>query len=588
MSEKENLELKETFSVALSEHKKGNFENAEKMYNKILDMEPEHFGAVFLLGSLHAQIKNFHLANTLLQKAIRLNPNYAEAHYNFGNVLIAMGKEEKAIHSYQSAIKINPNYADAHNNLGNLLKKKHKTEEAIHSYKKAIEVNPNYADAYNNLGAIYMYLKKYNEAEIFYKKSLEIQPNHSFAYNNLGLIFHKVGDYKKAIIQFKKAIKINPDYAEANASLGIIYKEIGDFNNAIACYQKAVKQKPENLLYLFSLNELTNEILDVKLKSKIIAIMNKEESKNIDLAYGNFLLSNYEMKSKHYNNEFQLLLKAHSFYFKSKKNSFQNKVKYWLEDLPRIKKKMDLNNIIKKNKIDILNVNPIFIIGVPRCGSTLIEKIIGSSTKFIPIGEETSIITDVIADLAKKNHLESANIENIIYEKYQNKGLVVEESNQIFTDKSLENFYYLNLIKDIFPNAKIINCKRDILSSIVSIIKNNLVALPWAHDLENIFNYFNIYYNLVLDFEKSSPNLIFNIQYENLVNNPEIESKKLLKFCELPWDKKCLEFYKNENIISKTASNIQVRKPIYKNSLNKYLPYESFLKEYKKKYKWFN
>ena len=588
MSEKENLELKETFSVALSEHKKGNFENAEKMYNKILDMEPEHFGAVFLLGSLQAQIKNFHLANTLLQKAIRLNPNYAEAHYNFGNVLIAMGKEEKAIHSYQSAIKINPNYADAHNNLGNLLKKKHKTEEAIHSYKKAIEVNPNYADAYNNLGAIYMYLKKYNEAEIFYKKSLEIQPNHSFAYNNLGLIFHKVGDYKKAIIQFKKAIKINPDYAEANASLGIIYKEIGDFNNAIACYQKAVKQKPENLLYLFSLNELTNEILDVKLKSKIIAIMNKEESKNIDLAYGNFLLSNYEMKSKHYNNEFQLLLKAHSFYFKSKKYSFQNKVKYWLEDLPGIKKKMDLNKIIKKTKINILNINPIFIIGVPRCGSTLIEKIIGSSTKFIPIGEETSIITDVIADLAKNNHLERANIENIIYEKYQNKGLVIEESNQIFTDKSLENFYYLNLIKDIFPNAKIINCKRDILSSIVSIIKNNLVALPWAHDLENIFSYFNIYYNMVLDFEKSSPNLIFNIQYENLVNNPEIESKKLLKFCELPWDKKCLEFYKNENIISKTASNIQVRKPIYKNSLNKYLPYESFLKEYKKKYKWFN
>ena len=146
----------------------------------------------------------------------------------------------------------------------------------------------------------------------------------------------------------------------------------------------------------------------------------------------------------------------------------------------------------------------------------------------------------------------------------------------------------MGLIKEIFPKAKVIHCKRNALSSIISIIKNNLVEVPWAHNLEHILKYFDIYYNTIENFKKIFPNFIYELQYEKLVNNPEIESKKLLEFCNLPWDIKCLEFYKRKDIISQTASNIQIRKSIYKDSIDKYVPYKQFLNKYRGKYYWFD
>jgi len=157
-----------------------------------------------------------------------------------------------------------------------------------------------------------------------------------------------------------------------------------------------------------------------------------------------------------------------------------------------------------------------------------------------------------------------------------------------FTDKSLENFFYIGFIKEIFPNAKVVNCKRNVLSSIMSMFQNNLIDTGWAHDLEYIFKYIDIYYRMIENFKKIFPDFIYELQYEKFVDNPEIESKKLLTYCNLPWDKKCLEFYKRKDLISKTASNIQIRQAIYKHSSDKYLPYKKLLDKYGNKYSWFN
>ena len=180
------------------------------------------------------------------------------------------------------------------------------------------------------------------------------------------------------------------------------------------------------------------------------------------------------------------------------------------------------------------------------------------------------------------------NIRNELSDIYKQKGLIMKKYDYKFTDKSLNNFFYLELIKDIYPNAKIINCKRDILSSIMSIFQNNITELAWTHDLDNIFKYFNNYFEIIKNYKEIYPNNIYELEFEKFVNNPEEESKKLMKFCELPWDKKCLEFYKRKNLISKTASNVQVRKAIYKHSSNKYAPYKKLLEKYGKKYTWYN
>ena len=248
--------------------------------------------------------------------------------------------------------------------------------------------------------------------------------------------------------------------------------------------------------------------------------------------------------------------------------------------------------IQEKKNIDDHNVKPIFIVGVPRCGSTMVEKIIASGKDMIPVGEETSVLENFINNkILEKQSLDLGNpkdIRNELFNIYNKKGLISKKYDNIFTDKSLNNFFYLRLIKDIYPNAKVINCRRDILSSIMSIFQNNLTELAWTHDLDNVFKYFDNYFKITENFNEESPNFMYELQFEKLVNNPEEESKKLMEFCKLPWDKKCLEFYKRKDLISKTTSNVQIRQAIYKHSIDKYSPYKKYLKNYSEKYSWFN
>ena len=428
-------------------------------------------------------------------------------------------------------------------------------------------------------------------AENLYKEALKTNPNHFESIYYLGTLLAQTKRFDLAKPLLHKAIQIQPNYAMAYNNLGNVLKELGEHQKAISSYQMAVKYEPENLTYLYHLNRLDEKILHSNLKNKIYEIIERSNSTKKNIAYGNFLLSRYELKAKKYKNEFDYLLKGHQYYFESEKKKFKKRVEYLLNVLPKRKELINLNRHNKNINMDNYAIKPIFIIGVPRCGSTLIEKIIASGSQYIPIGEETVIIHTVVENLINLKQSLNLDIENFqtkIVETYKQKGLVQEKSNYMFTDKSLENFFYIDIIKEIFPQAKVINCRRNALSSIMSTLKNNLTFLAWAHNLEHIFKYYDIYYQMIKNFEKTHSNFIYDLQYEKFVNDPENEAKKLMKFCGLPWDIKCLEFYKRKDLISKTASNFQIRKAIYKDSINKYLPYKQFLSKYGNKYSWFN
>ena len=583
--------IKETFELAIQNHKENNFEIAEKLYKKILNIDPNHFKSLHLLGTLSAQVKNLDQARIFLERAIEIKNDYSETHYNLGNVLIDLGEIEKAINCYEKVIQINPDNADAHNNLGNLLKKLGKIQDAENCYKRAITIDPNYTSAYNNLATIFQKNKNFHEAVSLYEKTIKLNPNFAIPYNNLGLIFRELEEYEKAINSYEKAIEIKPDYAEAYSNLGIIFKELGNFKKATNCFKATIKYKPDDLVTLHYLYDINKEILNSDLESKIIEIVNNKNCTKINLAYGNFLLSTYELKRENYDKEFNYLIKGHNYFFDSEKENFTSVIEYWSKIISEVKKLIISNisniKIIKNNK----EIKPIFIIGVPRCGSTLIEKVIASGDRYIPIGEETGIFHDVISNIILKNQSSNSDINIIntmIIEKFNQRDLIKKKNDYIFTDKSLENLFYMRLIKEIFPNSKIIYCKRNAFSSIMSIIKNNLAQISWAHSLENIFTYFDFFFNEIENLKKDFPNFIYELEYEKFVTEPEIESKKLLEYCNLPWNKKCLEFYKRKELISRTASKTQIRKAIYQNSINKYSPYKKFLKNYVNKYFWFN
>jgi len=587
---KNNSSIKEIYTLALREYEKNNFAAAEKLYNKILKINPNHFETVFLLGTLLAQNRQFSEAKKLLEKAIQISPEHLDSYNNLGNVLVELSEFKQAINCYERAIEINSNYIDTHFNYGNILKKLGKYKKAISSYEKVIQINPNYNNVYNNLGIVFRKLGEYKKAINCYEKEIQMQPANAGSYYNLGIVLKEVGEYHEAVNCYEKAVKINPNDLEARHNLGNTLEALGQFEQAINCYEKVLEYQPENLEYYFYLCLLKREILDINLEKKIYAIMEKKNLSKNNMAYGNFLLSKYELNKKNYKKELNFLITAHSYYYQSNQENYNKQNNYILNILPKINKLINLDNSNKGNKQIDDSVKPIFIVGVPRCGSTLIEKIITSGSKFIPMGEETGILSYLVKQkiLDGERLVVKDDFKKLIFENYRGRKLIEENGDNIFTDKSLENFFYVGIIKKIFPHAKIINCKRNELSSIVSILQNNLIKSPWAHNLEQIFKYFDIYYRTIENYNKIYPNFIYELQFENFINDPEEESKKLMKYCELPWDAKCLEFYKRKDLISETASRIQIRKAIYTHSKKRYMPYKKFLDEYGKRYSWYN
>jgi len=586
---KNNPTLKDSLRVAYQNYRKGDLKTAETLCNKILSINSNYLETKILLASISAKEKNYIRAKQLLNEAIDIEPNNVTILNNLGTACKELGELKNAIDYYKKTIQIDPNNANVHYNLGAAYYNLKQLKDAKSHLQKASELQPNFALPFLILGNICADLKEYENAISNYQKAIDKNYKLASAHNNLGLVFRTLNDFKNAISCYKKAIEIKKDHAGAHHNLALVLKESGEFDKAIKSHEMAIKYEPENLTHYFYLSDLKEDILDVELKNKIEKIIRKNNTTKNNIAYGNYLLSKYEQKIKNYEKELNFLIKGHQFYFDSRKIKFETLVKYNFDDMLQIANGVEVEKLGEKNNNEI---KPIFIIGVPRCGSTLVEKIIGSGEMFIPIGEETSVleefITTKIMEKKSLNLGKVSEIRNELFNKYKKRGLISDKFSNIFTDKSLNNFFFLKFIKEIYPNAKIINCKRDALSSIMSILQNQLTELAWAHDLVNIFKYFDNYLQIIKNYNEIDPNFVYELQFQKLVNNPEEESKKLMKFCELPWNKKCLEFYKRKDLISKTASNIQIRSAIYKHSLERYLPYKKFLNQYGKKYSWFN
>jgi len=574
--------------LAILNYKKGEFESAENLCKKILSINSNHCETMFLLGLLSVRKKKLDSAKKLFTKITKIEIKNVKAYNNLGNVLREMGDNKNAEISFKKVIEIDPKNTNALYNIGGIYFSSKKYIDAKNYFEKTIKTQPNFAMAYFSLANVKVELKDLEGAVNSYNEAIKYNTNFSSSYNNLGLVYRNLNNFDKAIENYKKAIEIKPHRGGTHHNLGLAYKEIGEFDRAIDAHNMAIKYEPENLINYYYLSELNKSILNKDLKNKIKKILNKKNLQKRNIAYGNFLLAKYEQSDKKYEDEIKYLLIAHKNYFDSKLEKFKLGIKYCFEDLMQISKFANTEkNINHKNQI----LKPIFIIGVPRCGSTLVEKILASGENKIPMGEETAVFENFINEkIIHKQSLnlgDTKNLHESLYNIYDKKGLVSKENDYVFTDKSLNNFFYIPIIKNIFPKAKIIHCKRDLIASIVSILQNNLTELSWAHDLDNIFKYFNNYLDIMKNNKEKYNDMIYELDFEKLVDDPESESKKLMNYCNLKWDKQCLEFYKRKDLISKTASNIQIRKAIYKNSEKKYLPYKNILSKYGNKYSWF-
>ena len=257
------MTIEKTFDLAVQNHKKNNFQVAENLYKEVLKINPNHFGSIFLLGTLSIKIKNFDRAIQLLNQAILIQPNHAQSHNNLGVVFVELGEVQKAISCYQKAISIQPNYADAHYNLGNVLDKLNKHQEAIICYEKVIQINPNYVAAHYNQGNALKELGEFKKAISCYQKAINSKHNYAPAYNNMlfTLLYMEKTDskyYLSKTREFRSSLKPINDDLLLKYQFNIKPKKLrigfvsGDF-----------REHPVGFFLLDTLNHLKNNDLEL-------------------------------------------------------------------------------------------------------------------------------------------------------------------------------------------------------------------------------------------------------------------------------------------------------------------------------------
>ena len=259
-----NLSIDEAFVLGAQNHQKGNIQTALDIYNKILEVNPDHVYTLNNLAIIHKENGETQKAINCYERAIEIDPNYADAHNNLGVIFKQLGQNQKAKSNLEKAIKINSNYKEAHNNLGAVLTQLGETQKAINCYEKAIEIDPNFVDSHNNLGAVFQELGESQKAKECFEKAIEINPNYKEAHNNLGVISKKLGETQKAINCYEKAIEIDPNCADAHNNLGAVFQELGKYPKAINCFEKAIKIDPKHINAHNNHGSVFNELGEIK------------------------------------------------------------------------------------------------------------------------------------------------------------------------------------------------------------------------------------------------------------------------------------------------------------------------------------
>ena len=444
--------------------------------------------------------------------------------------------------------------------------------KSIDSFENAIKINPKNFSAYNNLGISYKKLKKYKNAEYNLLKSIEINSNYINPIVNMGNLKNETYFFKDAINYYKKALKLNNKLPLIYLNLSNVYQTINQIDEAKRFLYEAVHLDETFTIADQKLSMLEKYNLDNLHLQKMISKLDNSKLNNIQKKYLCFGISKAFKDIKDYENSIKYLKLAN----KLQRQTLKYDIDFHKSLSKKIKSifaKVNFKNYEKRSN----GKKVIFILGMPRSGTTLVEKIISSHSKVSTISEANYIPEKIFFYLS--NDFE--NLKSFIDSNFQDEYFEFTNSfnikNEIIIDKTLINFWYLGFIKIFFPNSKIVHVSRNPLDNCLSIFENLFeFSQGWDCDQNELAEYYLIYKDLMEYWNTILDKKILNIKYENLISNPEKQIKELINFCQLEWEDRCLNYYDNNNPI-KTLSVNQANKPIYKSSINKYKNYEKDL-----------
>ncbi len=417
--------------------------------------------------------------------------------------------------------------------------------------------------------------RNFADALVIFKKIIKSNPSDGDSLFCLGNIYYELNDLKKSLYYFERSLKKYPNSEGIINNYATALQSFGEIQKARELFSNLLKLNPDNIKVYYRLFRLNLENFNENYLEKLRSLDKNEKISLDNKALINFIFSKNAQNKNENNNEIYFLKKAHFYHFKYKLNYNSKLVTFYKNILGENFNKISFINSKNGTKY-IDNKNPIFIIGLPRSGSTLIESLLSHSEgNYYSYGESGTFDTFMLSQF-KKGFLKNQQFNIVVNEEVLVETIAKfysysKEKN--FIDKSLENFFYIDVILKLYPKAKFIHTYRNRLDAAIAIYQSMLIHVPWAHSIKNILEYILIYEKIMKFFKNKYPDKIIDIQLEKFTSDPKAFAKKIYNFCDLTWDNDKINFYNSKNLMSKTSSFLQVRNKIKKSIKNKYRPY---------------
>jgi len=561
-------------------------------------------------------------ALTVLQKFCRKHANDAEAFYLLGNCNGMLGRYPDAIQALEKSLQIQPHVAQSQFSLGGAFSMLNRLDDAIKCFHTVLKSNPRMAEAHLALADALSKQGEWDEASQHYKKTCEIQPATAAAHFGLGNIAEQAGNYATALEHFQRAVKCEPKSAHYLCCRARLLEKLKQWQEARGIYQKVLRKTPEHAEALGGLIRICDLTGDHEKAEKYLEPLLKKNIHSTSAAVAFLQLCKKLERCEEAVNYANSLLQKNTGISAASKQRLHMAMARTLDSLGEYDRafahlkqgneqtdsdvaydppghKLAIDNIIKtfdagafmrlpRTQID--SQRPIFIVGMPRSGTSLTEQILAAHPQIEGAGELTDL-----ADLMKTLPAEISSthpwpqcIDEIkqtdldrLTQRYLGKLDAVSSQAERVTDKMPHNFYLLGLIQLLFPKAHVIHCCRDPLDTCLSIYFQNFQAShAYAQDLFKLGTHYQQYQRLMKHWQHVLSLPVFELHYEELVSKPESTIRQMLEFCGLEWDNNCMQFHKLERNMD-TASYDQVRQPLYTRSVQRWRHYEQYLDELK-------
>jgi tetratricopeptide (TPR) repeat protein len=597
-------------NLANALHAAGRPTEALAHYRQALELQPGLAEVHNTMGTVLLQLRQIDNAVASYRRALQINPDLAEAHSNLGNALRRLGQAEEALVSYRRALQIRPDFADAHNNLGNALLQLGRPDEALECYRRTLELNPNFADAHSNLGNALRDLGRLHEALASYRRALEINPDLAEAHNNLGNVLLDLMQLDEAAASYRRALALKADYAHAHTALAMVLRQQARAVEAEASCRRALDIEPRSAQALAFLGELCADkgqfaeaqdlfksalAVDPRLTSAWAGIARYRKMGPGDASWleatqrllAERLPVRHEINLRYavgkYFDDLKDYEQAFDSYRRANDLAKQYGVRHDPQQLTRlvdgITRSYDGEWLRRSRFQAIRSQRPVFIVGMPRSGTTLAEQILASHPAVFGAGE-LPFWNDAAAGYAAAapSGLQTADTISALAQDYLKQLADLSAEALRVVDKMPTNYANLGLVHAALPDARFIHMRRHPIDTCLSIYFQNFsISHAYANDLEDLAHYYTEYSRVMAHWHATlAPDAILDISYEELVSDPQTWSRTLVEFIGLPWDPRCLDFHQTDRTVI-TPSKWQVRQKISRSSVGRWRHYEQFV-----------